>query len=216
MTSPDIQIALEVQESCSGLTFYDNTGEYPASPFGYGLPDGPTVNNVTQVSILLTYSLLDTTIEYVFAITNGVITAATISIGGGNTTNILSSLSSTVWPFVSDGFDLTADYGVTLPTFTDDVVSCLYTVSGMTSEEGFALTASDDITVDCNATCCRDKKFIDIDLDCGCNSDGVINALFLDAALLQSEYSADYGYAERAVEALQRANEICDDDCGCS
>jgi hypothetical protein len=216
VTSPDLSIELAVNSGCTELSLEDTTGIYSTAPNGYGLPGGPAVNDVTGVAITATYSLLGITLEYVFTVLNGTITAATLSVNGATAVDILSALASTVWPFTTIPFVITDDYGPEMPEFTDDIVSVTYEVSGTVAAEAFSVSTSARVSIDCNTTCCRDKKFINLDPNCGCNPDALIDALYVDALLKQATYSAQYNYTDRAVAALQKATEICDGDCGCS
>lgn len=216
VTSPDCSIELAINTGCTELSMEDTTGNYPVAPNGYGLPGGPEINDVTEVSITATYSLLSITLEYVFTVLNGTITAATLSIDSATPVDIFSALASTVWPFTTVPFVLTDDYGPEMPEFTDDIVSVTYEVSGEVAAEAFSVSTSARISIDCNTTCCRDKKFINLDPNCGCNPDALINALYIDALLKQATFSAQYNYTDRAVAALQKATELCDGDCGCS
>lgn len=217
VTSPDLDITLTIQDDCAGLTLTDATGDYDVStnPFGYGLPGGPTVNNVTLVEIALSYGALDTTLEYSFTVLNGTITAATISLGGATPVSILSALESTDWPF-SDGFDLTADYGLTIPDFEDDIYSVTYTISGTAAgPEVFDFSSVVKKSVSCQTECCIQKKFIALDPKCGCEPDAVLTALWGQALLNQATFSAQYGYTDKAIEALNKAKDLCDSDCNC-
>lgn len=214
-TNPDLQIELDVPDGCASLTLTDTTGNSPASPNGYGASGGVAINDVDDVTITATYSLLGTTLAYVFEVTNGVITAATLAIGGGTPTNILASLTSTAWPFTT-AFDLYGSYGVTLPEFTDDVVSVEYVISGGAGGDAFEATVTKATTINCNSVCCKEKKYIDLELDCTCkDTDKMIEALFVDCLIQQAAYSASHLYTERAAAALQKAASICDDNCGC-
>jgi len=213
---PDLQISLAANSDCSGILLNDITGEYPDAPNGYGLPGGADINDVTDVVITATFSLLGTALVYTFEVTNGEITAATLAIGGGTPTDILSALPSTVFPFVD--FDiLSSDYGVTMPTFTDDVVEVEYAVSGDGSNT-FSGTVAKTTTITCNAECCLDQKAIDLELNCSCKDNAaVLDTCFLNALILQAEASARKRYTERAAAALQKATNICADsgNCGC-
>lgn len=217
VTSPSVQIDLAANSSCSGILLNDITGEYPDAPAGYGLPGGPESNDVEGVVVTATFSLLGTSLVYTFTVASGVITAATLSIGGGSATDILANLPSTVWPFVD--FDLlSSEYGVTMPSFVDDAVSVEYEISGHVGLDAFSTTITQNTTITCNAQCCLDKKAINLELNCNCkDNSAVLDACFLNALILQADASARNRFTERAAAALQKATTICADsgNCGC-
>lgn len=215
VTEPTLDIDITIQDGCLGLTLNDSTGLYPTKSGGYGLPSGPAVNSVETVTITNTYSSLGSDVVYTFLVTNGTITVATISVGGGSPTTITSSLDSTVWPFVD--FDMNKDYGLTLPTFEDDIYSIQYKIAGFVGLDAFEFSVTEVVPVECQATCCRDKKFIDLELNCSCtDNDTVLDALFLDALIKQAFYDSGYGYQAEAAAALNKAKTICaDSGCGC-
>ncbi len=218
VTSPTLNIILTVQDGCYGLTLTDSTGEYPSAENGYGLPGGPTINDVTTVTIDVSYGSLNTIVEYVFTVASGTITLATVSVGGGSPEDITSALTSTDWPFTS-GFDLTKAYGNTaLPDFADDVYIAAYTIEG-THEvlaflfEDFSFSASVKKTVACAAQCCIEKKFMALDPGCNCSGEATITAMYGQSLLYQSTYSADNGYTDKAISALAQAQKLCDSGC---
>ena len=133
VTAPNFTIILSVDSGCSELNLVDSTGEYSAltNPLGYGLPSGPSTTDVTGCEIVVTLNTLGTTLTYDFTIASGVVAAATLAIGSGTPTSILSSLTSTAWPFIVDvnPFNLVGDYGVTIPEFTDEIFKVEYNIT---------------------------------------------------------------------------------------
>lgn len=217
VSRPNVTIDLEIPNGCTKLLLTDSTGTYNVStnPLGYGLPSGPTVNNVTGVTVKLTYDTESTYITFTFTVANGVITAATLSVAGGTATNILSSLASTTWPFTD--FDFFRSYGVTIPSFSLGVYSADYTISGTVSGTSFAFTASESRLNSCEAECCLQKQFADVDLNCGCNSKKLQELMVTRGYLLAAKYAAQSDDTANAVLALNKADERCDSDsdCGC-
>ena len=153
--APNLNISVSILTGCTGLELTDNTGDYDAvtNPYGYGLPTGPTIDDVTEVTITNTYNSLGTDAEYVFTVALGVITAATLSLGGVTPVNILASLDSLVWPpEAANPLNLTQTWGtVEMPTFADDVFKTEYTISGETvGLEAFTFTSVTYTPVGCN------------------------------------------------------------------
>jgi len=209
VTQPNITISLSVNTGCSGISLTDITGNYAVTNTGgYGLPSGPAINDVTTVTIDVMYNTLGGSLTYAFTVLNGVIQTATLAIAGGTPTSILGSLPSTAWPFVTP-FDLTGDYGITIPTFEDDIFSVTYTVAGTVGITAFSFQTISNLSVSCQTQCCLDKKWIDVDLDKDCSCD----AFYGQALLNQATYSAQYADLAKAVDSLNKAKALC--DCGC-
>lgn len=217
VTQPNVTIALTVNTGCTGISLEDTTGLYNAvtNTGGYGLPSGPAINDVTGVVIVVTYNLQSNSITYDFTLVSGVITAATLAIASGTPASILSLLPSTVWPF-TDPFDLSGDYGITIPTFEDDIFSVSYTISGTVSATPFEFEAIRNLSVDCITRCCIDKKWVALDPSCDCNSDKLTTALYGEGLLKRATYAAQYADLAGAVDALTRAKALCTtQECGC-
>jgi len=218
VSRPDVSIDLEVSNSCDSLLLTDDTGTYnvTTNPLGYGLPSGPAVNDVTGLTIVLTFDTQDTYITFDFTIASGVITAATLSVAGATAVDILSELASTTWPLTD--FDFFRDYGVTIPAFELGVHSVDYTISGLVSPASFSFTTSKSILNECSVNCCIQQKFAGIDVSCGCSNKEVLTAMVARGYLMAATYAAQSGDTANAVLALNKANELCDaeGDCGCS
>ncbi len=217
VTQPNVSIDLTINTGCGGVSLTDTTGVYngTTNTGGYGLPNGPTVNNVTGVEIIFTYNSQSNDITYNFTVVSGVITAATLTIASGTPADILTALPSTAWPFTIP-FDLTGDYGVTIPTFADDIYSAEYTITG-TSPDVFSFTAVRNISVECQTQCCIDKKWIAIDFNCNCDNNLLQTAFYGQALLNQADNAATYGDLDNAILALTKAKALCTtQECGCS
>lgn len=216
MERPGISITTVVSNSCESLLLTDTTGTYDATtnPDGYGLPNGPTVNSVDEVIVVLNYDTEGTYITYNFTVSSGTITAATLSVADGDATDILSELVSTTWPLTN--FDMVDDYGVTIPDFELGVFSTDYTIKGTLSGNDFSFTTSRSVLNECAVNCCIQKMFAEIDVDCGCNSDALNKAMKAKGFLLAARYGAQSGKTENAVKALNKANDLCEGGCGCS
>jgi hypothetical protein len=219
-----LSISTTNNSTCNGLTFEDTTGTYnvTSNPDGYGLPEGIVSNDITSATIVLTNQSDNTYITFVFTVSSGTITAATLSVQGGTATSILSELSSTVFPFVTaNAFDMSADYGVTVPEITDGLYQTEYTVSGTSTGGGalpsqtFSYTTSIQELVYCATKCCITKMFANIDPNCGCAADAIVKANRADGYLKIAISAAEYGKIDEAVAALNKATELCDCGCGC-
>jgi len=218
-TQPNLTIDVYTNSGCSELLLQDTTGEYDVNTNvgGYGLPGGPTLDDITLCEIIVTYNSLGAYITYSFTVLSQLIVAATLAVGGGAPTNILTSLPSTVWPFeAANPFNLVDGYGVTLPTFTDDVFKVEYSIEG-TVPDTFDFDTIAYEPVVCNSRCCINRKFIALDPSCGCSNDKIKSALYGEALLNQVEIAAEQGDLTGALQALSELNKLCgqEGDCGC-
>lgn len=224
ITRPGLSIDVVVGASCSGFTIDDTTGAYNAvtNPDGYGLANGPTVNNVTGLVILVTNQNEGWYLTYTFTISSGTITAATLGISGATATNILAELSSTVWPFITgvNAFDATADYGVTIPDLTDGIYQIDYTITGQAYGDSappvlsaFSYTTSEYPVLNCDLCSCIDDMFIEsAGCDCGC--DGANKAMKARYYATLMKYAAERGDIDVAINNFEKAQALCD-GCGC-
>ena len=216
-----LSIEIAKNDKCDALYLEDTTGEYniTTNPLGYGLPSGIASNDVTEVIVVLRYSTLGTYITYNFTVALGVIQTATLAIEDGTPVDIYSELPSQVWPFDSDDqFELTGDYGVTLPELEDGVFQVEYTISGSSGNptEEFSYTASEQFVLDCETACCIDKMYADLDPNCGCSDEKQKKADEAYTWLQVARASAELGDTNKAVTALIKAKSICDCNCkGC-
>lgn len=214
---PDFNIEITTLQGCTGLQLIDATGFYPEKPFGYDAPTGVEIEDVTSVTITLYYSSMSTSTIYVFTLNDGEITAATLSLGGVSPVNIFGSLTTFEWPFTSENpFELTKNYGVTLPEFADDVYKITYTVASTGDDYEFSSVVY--YPVGCNIKCCIDKKWQAIDPSCSCCSDKMNKALYLESLYNQFYYSCVAGNLTQALQALREAKRECGQTtggCGC-
>lgn len=216
LSQPDLSVSVTLEE-CSGLTFSDTTGQYNATtnPLGYGLPGGLTSGDVTDVTLTLRYSRLSTDLVYVFEVTDHAITSATLSLGGATPVDIFSELDSTAWPL--DDFNLTADYGVTLPDFGDDVYKVTYQIEGSADDEGTP-TEFDYSTiywepVSCNLSDGVDRLWLDIDPSCDCD-DCIKKVMYAEAQLRTFQVAGEVGDLTMALSALEEGERYVEDgDC---
>lgn len=220
VSTPNLTIVVTQNSGCSGISLYDATGLYNAgtNPGGYNLPSGPDINDITTVTITVQYRDFGSTVQYVFTVASTVITDATLSLGGATPTNIFSSLTSTVWPFASTlPFDLTGEYGVTLPTFGDDIYSITYQIEGETDTlEAFDFSTIFNLPVTCNTQCCADKKWAAIDPTCDCSSDKYDQVSYIQSLIYQVMSVKSTGDLTASLAALREAKTKCElTDCGC-
>ena len=200
-TQPNLTIALAEISGCSGLSLTDTTPDY-------GDSGAPSLSDVETVTAKLTYNTLGSYIEYTFETSSGTITSALLSIQGGTGTDITSSLPSLVWPFTD--FDLTDGYGVSLPTFADDVFTVDYTISGT----GFDYTTTRSKMIACNSKCCLNKKWVAIDPNCECSAESTRNIMYGQSLYYKADVCAELGDVIGAVTALNSLKLFCGDDCG--
>lgn len=218
---PNLTITLSTNYGCSELNLIDATGDYNAvtNPLGYGLPSGPDTTDITGCEIVVTFNSLGSTATYDFTIAADVITAATLTIGSGTPANILSELPSTAWPFVAAApFNLVGDYGVTLPTFADEVFKVEYNITGeIAGPESFDFTTTGYEPIICVSDCCVNRIFQSIDWNCGCSDEKVTKALYGETLLKQVVISCNAGDLTAALQALEQLRLLCaqDSDCGC-
>lgn len=215
LTQPDLTISATLVD-CSGLTFSDDTGEYDATtnPLGYGVPNGPGLDDVTDVTLTLRYSRLSTDLVFAFEVTSQVITAATLSLGGATAVDILSELTSTAWPL--EDFDLTADYGVTIPDFSDDVYKITYQIEGEADDSGTP-TAFDYTTilwkpVSCNLSDGVDNLWAAVDPKQGC-TDCIKKVMYAEANLRTFEIAGEVGDLTMALNSLEEGERYLEDNC---
>jgi hypothetical protein len=221
LTAPNIKCTITPDGTCAGMTFEDTTGQYDAvtKPLGWGLPGGPTSNEVENFTITLVNESTSVELLYSFTVVTGTITAATLTIDS-TVTNILAELASTTFPFASaNTFDLFGDYGADTPDMENGVYRVYYNLTG-TSGSGvdFDYTVQNSVLADCEVCCCITKLFQSIDPDCGCNDKTWIKAMRAFAYMKAAQFTTEAGgNVERAVANLEMASNICDGtNCGCS
>lgn len=220
----NLTIQLTTSDACDALYLSDITGTVGVDDNvdGYGVSGGPAVNDVDTVTVLCTYNSAGTYITYVFTVANGVITACTLAIQTGTPADIFAELTSTAWPFTTTTpFNLFGDYGVTVPAFTDEIFTVEYTIEGDVSAVDFDFSTIENKAIVCNAQCCVDKKFLDIDWSCECSAADSKTAMY-GQALINNVLAAETstGNLAVAISALDKLSILCGSTtsggCGCS
>ena len=209
MAEPVMNIDIEVNDTCDGLLFTDET-TYSAGTI--------LSSTVTSVILRLDYSTLGTFLYYTFTISNNVITAARLRVAstgsdGAAGTDILAELASTVFPLVD--FDLSADYGVTIPDVEDGIYYTTYTIAG-NSGGAYSYNTTEQDIIACSACCCISKMFQEIDPNACCDDKKWMTAMRAASYLSAARYATQGGFVDNAVTALNKAQEVCDDGCGCN
>lgn len=208
MAAPNLTIEI-VKNECVGILLKDTTSDY-------GTGDVVSAGDVSEVKIDVTYNASATTVNYVFTLVNAAITAATIAINSGTTTSILSEITNTTWPFSgTNTFDLCADYGVVIPTFSDDVYTVEYTISGTYDGDDFEYSTTRSKLVACDKRCCLDTKWMNLDLSCACSADGMKQLVYGESLYYVAELASEEGSIAKAQNALNELEQLCDNDCGC-
>ena len=216
LTRLDLSAQICVEDSCSKLLFSDTTGSVDAACaadvniLGYGLFGGIESADVEGAVINIYYPLMTNPVKFTFTIVSNAITNATITDLNNVTTNIFSLLTSTVFPFVD--FDISADYGVTVPEVTDGLYTWDYTING-TKPEPFTYTTSGGFTSDCTVDCCIEKSYLEMDSNCGCFEDKVKGIIRSEVFLWASRYAINVGQDSKADNFLTKAKESCETNC---
>jgi hypothetical protein len=212
----DLSAQICVEDGCSKLLFSDTTGSVDAAcasdvnELGYGLLGGITSGDVASAVINVYYPLMTSPVKFTFVISANSIVDAIITDLNGNVTNIQSLLTSTVFPFVD--FDISADYGVTVPEVTDGLYTWDYTITG-NNPEPFTYTTSGGFTSDCNTDCCIEKSYLEIDANCGCFDEKIKNIIRSEVFLWASRYAINVGQDSKANDLLTKAKETCETNC---
>lgn len=202
MPSPTLAITLTTSATCDNITVADATADYGAGTVTTASITGSTiVVNLTGGAYL----------TFTFTVASNVITAATLGLSGATATSILSSLASTVFPFVATPFSIWRAYGVTVPAFADGVVNVVYTISGAAYSVGYTTSAT--VLVPCvSACCCVNSMALSIDPECDCN-DCLWGYLKADTYLNLAAMNTQIGNTTRAALFLTKAEALCDCDC---
>jgi len=214
----NLTIALTTNGACDALYIADVTEDY-------GWSSIPATNDIYTVTIVVTYNATGTNITYLFTVVNSVITAATLKIQTGTPADIFAELTSTAWPFTTTTpFNLFGDYGVSIPTFVDDIYTVEYTIAGELDQnpaEPFEFDTLDNEPVTCAYQCCVDKKFLGIDWGCECAAKENKDAMY-GQALINNVIAAarETGDIEAGILALNKLSILCGSTtsggCGCS
>lgn len=216
LTRLDLSAQICVEDGCTKLLFNDTTGSVDAAcaadvnEFGYGLVGGITSADVEEAIINVYYPLMTTPVKFTFTIVSNEITDATITDLNNVVTNIFSLLTSTVFPFVD--FDISADYGVTVPEVTDGLYTWDYTIAGPNNGD-FSYTTSGGFTSDCTVDCCIEKSYLEMRSNCGCFEDKVKGIIRSEVFLWASRYAINVGQDSEADNFLTKAKESCETNC---
>lgn len=220
----NLTISLAKNSACTSILLTDITGVVGTNgnTDGYDISGGPAHDDVTDLTIVVTYNSLPTTITYAFTLVNHAVTACTLAIGAGTPANIFANLnpSNLVFPFeAANPFSLFADYGVNIPDFIDDVYTVSYQIEGIVSLETFDFTTEESLAVVCASQLCVNQKFASLDWGCECASDKAKTAMLGQAYINQVASSVALGDLTTAVSALNKVKTLCDvtdGGCGCS
>lgn len=217
----DLKIENTINDQCTGFSLADTTGEFPAVTNGYGGASMIIHDDVTSLVIVVRNETTGLYFTYTFVIQFQVTQSATLSIQGGTATDISATSAALAFPFIQgvSEYDLWADQGVTLPDFVDGAYQVEYTIAGNSTQGGaaedFSYTTSETFIVDCTTACCITKMLADIDPNCSCSDKKQDYAMRAYTWLLTARAAAGYGQVDKAVDALQKAADMCDCGCGC-
>lgn len=222
MPTPSPTVKITVTEENDGLSFklYDSTFTYHATynTGGYNTPNIAS-SAVTQVLIKVYPPDYTTPYIYTFTILTNVVTAITVTSPAGVATVIATSrLTSTIWPFLqAHPFEaLNTDLGFSEDDeLTDGHWIIEYIISGPNDGTGvaFSVTASEDKLFNHQTCCCITKLFINLDPDCDCLEDKIKLATQAQAFLFDSGVSAEADLIAEAVTSLNKAKDICENQC---
>lgn len=228
LTTLNLTVDIYLNDDCDHLILEDTTDLYSVDNLnGYGSSNGIAVNSVTSLVVTLNYTMLAVVCVYTFTVSNGVIIAATINFNSGGAVNILTQLTSTVFPFSADNpftFFNTYINGssqvITLPAIEDGSYSVNYNIIGnaldIATPTSFDLTATDMVLADCQTCCCINKLFSKVEEDCDCNNGKMISAITAKAYLDIANYAVEVSDSSRANVFINKAKTLCDCDCGCN
>lgn len=213
----DLTGSICVEEGCTKLKFSDVTGflvsacndEY--NKLGYGLTGGIALDDVTSAQLNVYFPSMATPITFDFIIASHVITSATLTDLNGVVTDITSLLESTVFPLTN--FDITLDYGVTIPKLSDGIIKWDYTISGLSGGLSFSYTTSDEALSDCELNCCIENKYLEMDVNCGCFEDKTKDIIKSEIFLWGARYAMNVGQDSKAQGFLDKGTEICESNC---
>lgn len=220
----NLTISLAKNSACTSILLTDVTGTFGSdgNTDGYGISGGPSHEDVTDLTIVVTYNSLPTTITYAFTLVNHAVTACTLAIGSGTPADIFANLdpSNLIFPFeAANPFSLFADYGVAIPDFIDDIYTVSYQIEGEVSLEAFDFTTEESLAVVCASQLCVNQKFAALDWGCECASDKAKTAMLGQAYINQVGSSVALGDLTTAISALNKVKALCnvtDGGCGCS
>jgi hypothetical protein len=213
----DLKIILYTDDTCDNLYLEDTTGLYSTdNSGGYNSPN-MAVASVTSVVIVLT--VVGVGITYEFTVSSGTITAATVTMDGGSAINILSAMTSTVWPFTdSNPFNLTpSSWDSTLPALEDQVYPVTYTVTGETADnppEPVIYETTSSYLLTCATCCCVSEQMLSVNIN---DKAKLVENLIPTAYLAVAGYANEAGNVDKANSYIAKAAAICGNssNCGC-
>ena len=94
-----LEIQTYTEKSCDNLFLEDMTGLYVAgtNEGGYGAPN-PTINDITKVNVVVNYTDLNASTEFIFDVASGVITDANFGDYSWDDDGTLVNIQVTVQP----------------------------------------------------------------------------------------------------------------------
>jgi len=204
MAAPNLTITLTTSDTCDDIELADSTSDY----------GGGTVTTASITGCVIVVNLSGGQyMTFTFTILTNVIQTATLGLNGETAVSILSSLESTVFPFVATPFEIWRDYDVEVPEFADQVVEVDYTITG----SGYSYTTSLAVTVPCvSLCCCITTMGQSIDPECDCCEEKIWAYLKADTYLTLAIMNTEIGNTDRAQLFIDKASVLCEDtDCGC-
>lgn len=182
-----IDFCVEQQPACKYLTFKDETGVYDAvyNPGGYGSPN-PTLASAEAATLVVT--LPDGTV------------VPTINLFPLNMPD-----TSGIEIFITN-----AMLGLGTASLPNGIYTWTYTVS-RTTATAFTATKTIKTFVDCQAQCCVDKMFCQVELstcDC-CQNDKLDNALKAQGWLDSANHAFNCAKPNLAKQLLSKVEQLC-------
>lgn len=206
-----LKSTVEVMEGCYGFSFIDSTGSYSATNTGgYGAPNVAT-SAIISSKVKVYPPKATVPYEFEFTISSNAFTDATLLKPDGIISNIFSNLTGLVFPFsVGNEFEINETYldYSNNTSVIDGVWKIEYEVSSSTA----TYITTSYVLPSCTATSCIQKAFINLK-DCGCDDAYFQTAQLADAFLKSATYSLELGLTEKAQSSIDKANEICSNNC---
>ncbi len=180
--------------NCDLLTFKETTGAYSGTNLmGWGSPNKATTDAESAVLTITN--------------TTGIIT----------TVNLFSKSPS--WPTSDTTQEYTitpSDLGYTTTKFPDGVYTFLYTVK-RTTATAFTFTQTVQQLFYCNASCCVNTLFANIDdWECECNDIKIQEAYQIDIMLRALSRAAKCGNTTSFTNTLTLINNLCSTSSTCT
>lgn len=215
--NPILQISVTIASDLKSFNFSDDTGVY-ASPGNIGGYETPNIaiNDVSTVKVAIYQYGQTIPVIITFTVSSGTITAAIVTVPNGTSTNILSLLTSTVWPFSNSatnplnipntwlGFSSTQTLPDMVWTFGYEIIG------GYTSGTAFTfdLNTSIDELIDCTVVCCNKKQYVNLG-NCGCDNNKQEIADRTWVMIKSAKCAAEVGQYEAAQCAITKAIALC-------